>query len=64
MKRLPQREKEILFMFYGLGGNTAIGLDEIGYKMNLGKERVRQIKDKALKTLRAEKPKSYMMEYI
>lgn len=64
MKRLPEREKEILSMFYGLGGNAAIGLDEIGYKMKLGKERVRQIKDKALKTLRAEQPKAYMMEYI
>lgn len=64
MKRLPEREKEILSMFYGLGGNAAIGLDEIGYKMKLGKERVRQIKDKALKTLRAEEPKAYMMEYI
>ena len=64
MKRLPEREKEILSMFYGLGGNAAIGLDEIGCKMKLGKERVRQIKDKALKTLRAEEPKAYMMEYI
>lgn len=64
MKRLPEREKAILSMFYGLGGGTAIGLDEIGYKLKLGKERVRQIKDKALKTLRAEKPKAYMMEYI
>ena len=64
MKRLPEREKVILSMFYGLGGGTAIGLDEIGYKLKLGKERVRQIKDKALKTLRAEKPKAYMMEYI
>ncbi|WEK20550.1 MAG: RNA polymerase sigma factor RpoD/SigA [Candidatus Pedobacter colombiensis] len=64
MKRLPEREKEILSMFYGLGGNSAIGLDEIGSKMKLGKERVRQIKDKALKTLRSEKPKAYMMEYI
>ncbi len=64
MKRLPEREKLILSMFYGLGGHPAIGLDEIGYKMKLGKERVRQIKDKALKTLRAEEPKAYMMEYI
>ncbi len=64
MRRLPQREKEILSMFYGLGGDAAIGLDEIGSKMNLGKERVRQIKDQALKKLRSEKPKSYMMEYI
>ena len=64
MKRLPEREKLILSMFYGLGDNPAIGLDEIGYKMKLGKERVRQIKDKALKTLRAEQPKAYMMEYM
>lgn len=64
MRRLPEREKEILSMFYGLGDYAAIGLDEIGGKMNLGKERVRQIKDKALKTLRAERPKAYMMEYI
>ncbi|WP_316810867.1 RNA polymerase sigma factor RpoD/SigA [Pedobacter heparinus] len=64
MRRLPEREKEILSMFYGLGGCPAIGLDEIGGKMNLGKERVRQIKDKALKTLRSEQPRAYMMEYI
>lgn len=64
MRKLPEREKEILSMFYGLGGYTPIGLDEIGGKMNLGKERVRQIKDKALKTLRSERPKAYMMEYI
>lgn len=64
MRKLPQREKEILSLFFGLGGRAAISLDEIGHQMNLGKERVRQIKDKALKSLRAEKPKAYMMEYI
>lgn len=63
MCRLPDREKEILSMFFGLGGHMPIGLDEIGGKLNLGRERVRQIKDKAIKTLRAE-PRAHLLEYI
>ena len=52
MRILPIRAQEIIVLFYGLGGQPALNLDDIADKYNLGRERVRQIKDKGLKTLR------------
>ena len=48
MSSLEKREKKILIMYFGLYGNKENTLDEIGQEMKLTKERVRQIKDKAL----------------
>lgn len=48
MECLEKREQEILILYFGLYGNKESTLDEIGDEMNLTKERVRQIKDKAL----------------
>lgn len=52
MKTLKKREIKILSMYYGLLDGDEKTLDEIGQEMNLTKERVRQIKDKALVKLR------------
>lgn len=54
MKCLKERELLILASYFGLYDNKEKTLDEIGAEMNLTKERVRQIKDKALIKLRAE----------
>ncbi len=48
MDCLEKREQQILILYFGLYGNKESTLDEIGSEMNLKKERVRQIKDKAL----------------
>ncbi|MBS3741957.1 MAG: sigma-70 family RNA polymerase sigma factor [Candidatus Cloacimonetes bacterium] len=48
----PQQEKNILTLLYGLGGKESYDLGEIGEKLNLRRERVRQIKEKALRRLR------------
>lgn len=48
MDCLEKREQQILILYFGLYGNKESTLDEIGSEMNLTKERVRQIKDKAL----------------
>lgn len=48
MDCLEKREQQILILYFGLYGNKENTLDEIGNEMNLTKERVRQIKDKAL----------------
>ena len=48
MECLEKREQRILILYFGLYGNKENTLDEIGSQMNLTKERVRQIKDKAL----------------
>lgn len=50
---LDTREKKIINEYFGLNG-TPLTLEEIGKDMNLTKERVRQIKEKALKKLRSE----------
>lgn len=49
---LSEREKEIVIMFFGIGIKQPLSLEEIGEKFNLTRERVRQIKDKALQRLR------------
>ena len=51
MKSLDTREKEIIERYYGLN-YTPQTLQEIGEIFNLTKERVRQIKEKALRKLR------------
>lgn len=51
LARLSERERTILCMFYGIGESEKT-LEEIGLKLNLSRERVRQIKEKTLKKLR------------
>lgn len=48
---LNEREKEVLRLFYGLGGEKAMTLEEIGDNFDLSRERIRQIKDGALRKL-------------
>lgn len=52
MHSLETREKKILVLYFGLYGNEEKTLDEIGQEMKLTKERVRQIKDKAMVKLK------------
>ena len=49
---LSQNESDILKMFFGLNGQNPLTFDEIGQKMDLTKERVRQIKEKAIRRLK------------
>lgn len=52
LQSLETREKKILALYFGLYGNNERTLDEIGQEMKLTKERVRQIKDKAMVKLK------------
>jgi RNA polymerase primary sigma factor len=52
LKKLNEREREILKMCYGIGYEHAFTLEEIGEKLNLTRERIRQLREKALKQLR------------
>ena len=49
---LVEREAEIITLYFGLGGEDPLTLDQIGARFSLTRERVRQIKEKALLRLR------------
>jgi len=50
--KLPDRDKEIVKMLFGIKYNHEYSLDSVGEKFNITRERVRQIKESALKELR------------
>ena len=49
---LDDREKEFIRLYFGLSGQAEMTLEEIGLRFKLTRERVRQIKEKALRKLR------------
>ena len=61
---LSQREGEILKLFYGLGGIRSHSLDEIGLHFELTRERVRQIKEKALRRLKGSSKNKILRYYL
>ncbi len=64
MRVLGEKERAILEMFFGLGNQHAHSLEEIGEKYNLTRERVRQIKDKALSRLRGSSRSRALRSYL
>jgi len=52
LSTLSHRERCIVNMFYGLDGKMPLSLEEIGMKFDLTRERVRQIKEKAIRRLK------------
>jgi RNA polymerase primary sigma factor len=52
MEPLDEREREILRLRYGIGEDRAHTLEEIGRRLSLTRERVRQIESRALSKLR------------
>ena len=52
LESLTERERDVVKLYFGIGEETAFTLDEIGIKLDLTRERVRQIKEKALKRLK------------
>ena len=61
---LTPRQKEVICYFYGIGGTEPISLEDIGEKYCLTRERVRQIKDKALTKLRTVSRCDLLREYM
>ena len=52
LSTLDDREQEVIKLYFGLGGAPEMTLEEIGTQFKLTRERVRQIKEKALRKLR------------
>ena len=61
---LPQREGDVLKLYYGLGRKHPMTLDEIGEKFDLTRERVRQIKEKAIAHLRHDAKCRVLQNYL
>ncbi len=64
LKSLSARESRILTLYYGLNGEKAHTLEEVGVKFKLTRERVRQIKEKALSKLRNKKNSKALQMYL
>ncbi|RKD19602.1 RNA polymerase subunit sigma [Pelobium manganitolerans] len=64
LSTLTEREREIIVLFFGLSTNHPLSLEEIGEKFNLTRERVRQIKDKALQRLRHTSRSKILKSYL
>ncbi|MES2377139.1 MAG: RNA polymerase sigma factor RpoD/SigA [Bacteroidota bacterium] len=64
MRVLPEKERTILSLFFGLGNQQAHSLEEIGEMYHLTRERVRQIKDRALARLRESRSSRVLVSYL
>ena len=63
LERLPEREAKVIRLFFGIDCQEKT-LEEIGALMNLSRERVRQIKEKALTLLRSAQVGSVLKSYL
>ena len=61
---LSEREKLILMLYFGLSGEEPLTLEEIGKKLGLTRERIRQIKEKAIIRLRHSSRSKYLRGYM
>jgi RNA polymerase primary sigma factor len=61
---LQGKQAEVLRLFYGIGIEQPMSLDDISLKFDLTKERVRQIKDKALLRLKASSRSKSLRSYL
>jgi RNA polymerase primary sigma factor len=52
LKTLTERQQEVIRYFFGIGVDHPLSLEDIGERFNLTRERVRQIKDKAISKLK------------
>lgn len=64
MNCLNERERFVLVHTFGLGGQPEMSLDEIGAAIDLSRERVRQIREKAIRQLRTDCDKTNLRSYL
>ena len=64
LNTLTEREREVIKLFFGIGMNHGLTLEEIGAKFDLTRERVRQIKEKAIRRLRHKSRSKLLKAYL
>lgn len=63
LSTLKDREQQVLILFFGLFDNKALSLEEIGERICLTRERVRQIKEQGIRRLRSRARRTTLKEY-
>jgi RNA polymerase primary sigma factor len=64
LRTLTERQKEVICFFFGIGVDHPMSLEDIGERFNLTRERVRQIKDKAITKLRSNTRSKMLRSYL
>ena len=64
MSILTDKEREIINLYFGIDVSHNYTLEEIAYRLDLTRERVRQIKDKALKKLKQHPNRNLLRMYL
>ena len=64
LQTLSRREAEVVRLYFGLNREHPLTLEEIGEKFNLTRERVRQIKEKAIRRLRHTSRSKTLRSYL
>lgn len=64
LRTLTEREANVIKLSFGIDGDNTATLEEIGERFNLTRERIRQIKEKALVKLRESKRSSKLKTYL
>lgn len=64
LSTLPHRQKEVVKLYFGIGLEQPMSLEDIGARFELTRERVRQIKDKAINKLRTTSRSRLLKSYL
>ncbi len=64
LKTLTERQQEVIRFFFGIGVDHPLSLEDIGERFNLTRERVRQIKDKAISKLKTNSRCKLLKDYL
>lgn len=64
LSKLTEIQREVIIMYFGLGLKEAVGLDGISQKLGLSRERIRQIKDKAICKMRSSTASGLLKNYL
>jgi len=64
LQTLTERQKEVICFFFGIGVDHPMSLEDIGDRFSLTRERVRQIKDKAITKLRSNSGAKSLRNYL
>lgn len=64
LSKLSEQESEVIRLYFGFGSRHSLTLEEIGHRFNLSRERIRQIKARAIEKLRHVSGNRMLKEYL